>query len=98
AALRKQTTKQTDDGLPVHSFHSLIADLATLTRNTVTTAISPSAVPSNHPARSQIIVSDQWAVQFKRRKLSLVVPRKKLRGSETGRIAHYLYIVLQETL
>ncbi|MCU4162338.1 IS1634 family transposase, partial [Acidiphilium sp. AL] len=42
AALRKQTTKQTDDGLPVHSFHSLIADLATLTRNTVTTAISPN--------------------------------------------------------
>ena len=42
AALRKQTTKQTDDGLPVHSFHSLIADLATLARNTVTTAISPN--------------------------------------------------------
>ena len=30
-----------DDGLPVHSWHSLIADLATLARNTVTTALAP---------------------------------------------------------
>jgi transposase len=35
AAKRKAKTKRTDDGLPVHSFRSLIADLATLTRNTV---------------------------------------------------------------
>jgi Transposase DDE domain len=35
AAKRKATTKQTEDGLPVHSFRSLLADLATLTRNTV---------------------------------------------------------------
>jgi hypothetical protein len=35
AARRKAETKRTDDGLPVHSFRSLIADLATLTRNTV---------------------------------------------------------------
>jgi hypothetical protein len=28
-------------GLPVHSFHSLLADLATLARNTITTAITP---------------------------------------------------------
>jgi Transposase DDE domain len=35
AAKRKATTKQTDDGLPVHSFSTLLADLATLTRNTV---------------------------------------------------------------
>ena len=41
AAIRKQTTGRTDDGLPVHSFHSLIADLATLTRNTVITEINP---------------------------------------------------------
>src|SRR5512132_2259419 len=27
----KQTTGRTEDGLPVHSFHSLLADLATLT-------------------------------------------------------------------
>ncbi|MCK6452362.1 MAG: IS1634 family transposase [Alphaproteobacteria bacterium] len=35
AAKRKATTKHTDDGLPVHSFRTLLADLATLTRNTV---------------------------------------------------------------
>ena len=41
AAIRKQNTGITQDGLPVHSFHSLLADLATLTRNTVVTAIAP---------------------------------------------------------
>jgi hypothetical protein len=35
AARRKASTKRTDDGLPVHSFRSLLADLATLTRNLV---------------------------------------------------------------
>jgi hypothetical protein len=35
AARRKATTKGTADGLPAHSFRSLLADLATLTRNTV---------------------------------------------------------------
>jgi hypothetical protein len=42
AAVAKQTTGLTDDGLPVHSFHSLPADLATLGRNTVITAITPN--------------------------------------------------------
>jgi transposase len=40
-AVKKQTTGVTEDGLPVHSFHSLLADLATLARNTITTAITP---------------------------------------------------------
>ncbi len=35
AARRKAAAKKTDDGLPVHSFRSLLADLACLTRNTV---------------------------------------------------------------
>ena len=34
AAKRKAKTKHTDDGLPVHSFRTMLADLATLTRNT----------------------------------------------------------------
>jgi hypothetical protein len=42
AAVAKQTTGLTRDGLPVHSFHSLLADLATLVRNTVVTAITPN--------------------------------------------------------
>src|SRR5208282_6303033 len=41
AAVTKQTTGRTEDGLPVHSFQSLLADLATLSRNTVVTAIAP---------------------------------------------------------
>jgi hypothetical protein len=35
AAVTKQTTGRTQDGLPVHSFRTLLADLATLTRNTL---------------------------------------------------------------
>src|ERR1700683_5561947 len=42
AAVAKQSTGLTDDGLPVHSFHSLLADLATLGRNTIVTAITPN--------------------------------------------------------
>ncbi len=41
AAVAKQTTGRTGDGLPVHSFRTLLADLATLTRNTLVTAIAP---------------------------------------------------------
>jgi hypothetical protein len=41
AAVTKQTTGRTEDGLSVHSFQSLLADLATLTRNTVVTALAP---------------------------------------------------------
>jgi hypothetical protein len=44
AAVQKQTTKMTPDGLAVHSFQTLLADLATIARNTITTAITP-----NHP-------------------------------------------------
>jgi hypothetical protein len=40
-AVRKQTTGVTPDGLPVHSFRTLLADLATLARNTIVTAINP---------------------------------------------------------
>jgi hypothetical protein len=42
AAKRKAKTKRTDDGLPVHSFRTLLADLATLTRNTVRCGKSPA--------------------------------------------------------
>ena len=42
AAVKKQTTGVTPDGLPVHSFRTLLADLATLARNTIVTAINPN--------------------------------------------------------
>ena len=38
SADRKAATKRTHDGLPVHSFRSLLADLATVTRNTMAMA------------------------------------------------------------
>jgi transposase len=41
AAVKKQTTGMTPDGLPVHSFRTLLADLATMARNTIVTAINP---------------------------------------------------------
>ena len=44
AAQAKQTHGLTDDGLAVHSFASLLADLATLTRNEVVTAAAPNIV------------------------------------------------------
>jgi hypothetical protein len=41
SAIAKQTTGRTPDGLPVHSLASLLADLATLTRNTMLSALAP---------------------------------------------------------
>jgi len=43
AAERKIRTRRTDDGLPVHSFRSLLGDLATVTRNTMAMADQPDA-------------------------------------------------------
>jgi transposase len=40
-AVKKQTTGMTPDGLPVHSFRTLLTDLATMARNTIITAINP---------------------------------------------------------
>lgn len=40
-AVTKQTTGRTPDGLPVHSFRTLLADLATMARKTIVTAINP---------------------------------------------------------
>ena len=46
----KQTTGRTPDGLPVHSFQTLIADLATLTKNTVEIVTAPG-IPFTITAR-----------------------------------------------
>ena len=40
-AVQKQTTKSSPDGLPIHSFQTLLADLATIAQNTIVTAITP---------------------------------------------------------
>ena len=44
AAKRKATSRRTDDGMPVHGFRSLLADLATLALNKV-------SLPSNRKYR-----------------------------------------------
>ena len=48
AAIRKQTTGRTDDGLPVHSFQTLLADLATYSRIQATTALNEKYVFTLH--------------------------------------------------
>ncbi|HVH62239.1 MAG TPA: IS1634 family transposase, partial [Candidatus Dormibacteraeota bacterium] len=53
AANRKAATKRTDDGLPVHSFRSLLDDLATVTRNTMAMAHSPDASFVLYPKLTQ---------------------------------------------
>jgi hypothetical protein len=47
AADRKAITKETDDGLPVHSFRSLSGDLATITYNTMAMAASIERSPNS---------------------------------------------------
>jgi len=54
AARRKQTTGLTDDGLPVHSFQSLLADLATYARIQATTALNDKYVFTLHTRATPI--------------------------------------------
>jgi hypothetical protein len=53
AAKRKAKKKHTDDGLPVHSFRTLLADLATLTRNTVKCGKAPEMALLARPTEIQ---------------------------------------------
>src|SRR5246500_211464 len=56
AAIRKQTTGRTDDGLPVHSFQTLLAHLAPYCRIQATTALNEKYVFPLHtrPTPTQI--------------------------------------------
>src|SRR4249920_1103650 len=49
AARRKQTTGRTDDGVPVHSFRSLLADLATYCRIQVRSRRPPRSTRNTSP-------------------------------------------------
>lgn len=42
-ARRKASSKRTEDGLPVHSFRTLLKDLATITKNRIKTAVKGAA-------------------------------------------------------
>jgi hypothetical protein len=48
AALRKAHTGRLPDGTPVHSFRTLLTELATITRNTVVPAGAPEAAAFEH--------------------------------------------------
>ncbi len=56
AAQRKAASKRTEDGLPVHSFHSLLAEMATFTRNTMALASTPNDVFLLYPEPTAIQV------------------------------------------
>jgi Transposase DDE domain len=63
AAKRKAKTKRTDDGLPIHSFRTLLADLATLTRNTVRCSKAPAMTLLAKPTQIQQRAFDLLAVK-----------------------------------
>jgi hypothetical protein len=61
-ALRKVHSKRTEDGLPVHSFQTLLADLATVAKNTAvmnqtTMQIITTPTPLQHRALDLLKVS-----------------------------------------
>ena len=56
AADRKAVTQHTDDGLPVHSFRSLLGDLATITRNTMAIVGQPDATFVLYPQLTPVQV------------------------------------------
>jgi hypothetical protein len=53
AAKRKARTKRTDDGVPVHSFRTLLADLATIARNVVSFGKAGETTVITRPTKIQ---------------------------------------------
>jgi transposase len=64
AAKRKAKKKCTDDGLPVHSFRTLLADLATLTRNIVKCGNAPEMALLARPTEIQQRAFDLLGVKL----------------------------------
>jgi hypothetical protein len=64
AAKRKAKNKCTDDGPPVHSFRTLLADLATLTRNIVTCGKAPAMALLARPTKIQQRALDLLGVKL----------------------------------
>src|SRR5262245_5440131 len=64
AAKRKAKKKRTDDGQPVHSFQTLLADLATLTRNTVRCGNAPEMTVLARPTEIQQRAFDLLSVKL----------------------------------
>jgi hypothetical protein len=62
AAQRKAARKRTADGRPVHSFRTLLQDLATLTRNIVRLGDAPPIVMLARPTALQQYAFDKLGV------------------------------------
>ena len=65
SALAKAGRKRTPDGLPVHSFQSLLGDLATLTRNRIRPAV-PGAMTADILARPTRLQAEAEAFRLLR--------------------------------
>jgi hypothetical protein len=65
AAKRKARKKHTDDDLPVHSFRTLLNDLATLTRNTVRCGKAPEVALLARPTEIQQRAFDLLGTKLK---------------------------------
>jgi hypothetical protein len=65
AAKRKARNKRTDDGLPVHSFRTILGDLATLTRNIVAYGKTPEMALLARPTEIQQRAFDLLGVKLK---------------------------------
>ena len=92
AAFSKQTTGLTADGLPVHSFRSLLADLATFARNTITTAITPNYPltvrhqANRHPAQGVRNSSASVVASSAGLARPIVLPHQGLAHSPSGKL------------
>jgi hypothetical protein len=85
AARRKQTTGLTDDGLPVHSFQSLLADLATYARIQTTTALNENTSSRSTPGRLRSSSAPSSSSPLTR-----IVPSKATRARDKQQRAHCL--------
>ena len=62
AAKKKAASRHTTDGYPVHSFRTLLQDLATLARNVVRIGEAPTTVMLTRPTKLQQEVFDKLAI------------------------------------
>ena len=64
AAKRKARTKRTDDGVPVHSFRTLLADLATIARNVVSFGKTGEMTVITRPTKIQQCALDLLGIKI----------------------------------
>ncbi|GAC1342472.1 MAG: IS1634 family transposase [Bradyrhizobium sp.] len=62
AARKKAASRKTADGYPVHSFRTLLQDLATLARNIVRIGDAPPTIMLTRPTKLQQVIFDKLAI------------------------------------